>query len=413
VAIMKAVVKVRPQNGGEWPRGLELVDRPVPDIQHPDDVKILVRSAGVCGSDVGISNSKESFRDAIAHCQGNSVIIGHEFCGSIVDAGEQARVTLASIIERQALHDSEVAEFARGRNTGELARDRRLVEFVEDQYYCSAEMHITCGWCYQCRLGDRHVCQNTRIKGLHEDGAFADFLVVPASNLVLFRKGEIPEQIIAFMDALGNAVHTVGEVDLAGRSVAILGAGVQGLMATALARRSGASRIYVTDFTPPSAPERAAHLEESLFGLARKFGASHCFDLGLDEGPEKLRRTINEETEGTGVDVVLEMSGNYGAYRDGFDIIRMGGTMAILGIPAGEMKLDFARDIIFQGLTVKGIIGRRVFGTWETMRNLLRAGLADELLESGIVSHELPLADYEKGIDAIMKRDAIKVILNP
>jgi threonine 3-dehydrogenase len=184
-------------------------------------------------------------------------------------------------------------------------------------------------------------------------------------------------------------------------------------MATALAHHSGASRIYVTDFTPPSATDQGQHIEENLFARARRLGADHCFDLGLRGGPERLRKTVNEETDGTGVDAVLEMSGTYGAYRDGFDIVRMGGTMALLGLPEGEMKLDFSREIIFRGLTVKGIIGRRVSGTWEVMRNFLRAGLADELLQSGVVTHELALEDYEKGIQAILKRDAIKVILKP
>jgi threonine 3-dehydrogenase len=410
---MKAIVKVRPQNGCDWPKGLDLREMPDPRVIRPDDIKVRVLAAGICGSDVGIWNSKESFREAMSQAEQSSVIIGHEFCGSIVDAGEQGRLRLASIIERHALHDAEIQKFSRGRNSGELASDPRLLEFVQEQYYCSAEMHVSCGWCYQCRLGDRHVCQNTKIKGVHEDGAFADFVIIPSSNLILFRKGEIPIQVIAFMDALGNAVHSVGEVNLTGRSVAILGAGVQGLMATALSRRNGASRIYVTDFTPPASPERAEHLEDNLFALARKFGADHCFDLGLERGPERLRRTVNEETDGTGVDAVLEMSGNYGAYRDAFDVVRMGGTVALLGIPEGDLKLDFAREIIFRGLTVKGIIGRRVFGTWETMRNLLRDGLADELIDSGIVSLELPLKDYEQGIRAILNRDAIKVILKP
>ncbi len=410
---MKAIVKVRPQNGCEWPQGLELQEKPVPDITRPGDVKVRVLAAGICGTDVGIFNSKESLRDEMAHSCLNSIIIGHEFCGSVVGAGEQGRTRLASIIEQHALHDAEIEKFSRGRTSGELASDPGLLEFVEEQYYCSAEMHISCGCCYQCRIGDRHVCQNTRIKGVHEDGTFAEYVIVPASNLVLFRKGEVPVQILAFMDALGNAVHTVGDVDLTGRSVAILGSGVQGLMATALAHHSGASRIYVTDFTPPSATDQGQHIEENLFARARRLGADHCFDLGLRGGPERLRKTVNEETDGTGVDAVLEMSGTYGAYRDGFDIVRMGGTMALLGLPEGEMKLDFSREIIFRGLTVKGIIGRRVSGTWEVMRNFLRAGLADELLQSGVVTHELALEDYEKGIQAILKRDAIKVILRP
>ena len=410
---MKAIVKSRPSEGQDWPEGLTLEELPTPDLAHPDEVKIRVVAAGICGSDVGIYKSKHAFRDAMLGARTNPVILGHEFCGQIVDAAQSARVRLAGMIAHHALQDDTVDAFVEGRSAYELAEDRRFVEFIEEHFYCSAEMHITCGWCYQCRLGDRHHCQNTIIKGLHEHGAFAEYVVISASNVVVFRKGEIPVEAIAFMDALGNAVHTVGEVDLAGKSVAILGAGVQGLMATALARRSGASNIYVTDFTPPGSERGPEHVERTLFSLALRFGADHCFDLGLAGARERFKSVVAEETNGTGVDAVLEMSGNYGAYRDGLDIIRMGGTMALLGMPEDKIEMNFANDVIFRGVTLKGIIGRRVFRTWETMRNLLRAGLADELLAGGFVTHELPLDEFETGITAIMRRDAIKVLLKP
>ena len=410
---MKAIIKNRPSKGEDWPKGLMLEELPAPEVTHPDEVKIRVVAAGICGSDVGIYNSKLAFRDAMLGARTNPVILGHEFCGQIVDAAPAARVRLASLVTRHALHDHKVEGFAEGRSAYELAEDPRFLEFIEEEFYCSAEMHITCGSCYQCRLGDRQHCQNTIIKGVHEHGAFAEYVVVPAPNVVVFRKGEIPLEVIAFMDALGNAVHTVGEVDLTGKSVAILGAGVQGLMATALARRSGASNIYVTDFTPPGSERGPEHVEKTLFLLARRFGAGHCFDLGVAGTRERLKGVVAEETNGAGVDTVLEMSGSPRAYRDGLDIIRMGGTMALLGMPEGKIEVNFANDVIFRGVTLKGIIGRRVFRTWETMRNLLRAGLADELLEAGFVTHELPLDEFETGIAAIMRRDAIKVLLKP
>ena len=410
---MKAIVKSRPSEGKDWPKGLTLEELPAPEVTYPDEVKIRVVAAGICGSDVGIYNSKLAFRDAMLGARTNPVILGHEFCGRIVDAGPSARVLLAGMASHHALHDDRVDTFAQGRSAYELAEDPRFLEFMEEEFYCSAEMHITCSWCYQCRLGDRHHCQNTIIKGIHEHGAFAEYVVIPASNVVVFRKREIPVEAIAFMDALGNAVHAVGEVDLTGKSVAILGAGVQGLMATALAHHSGASNIYVTDFTPPGSELDPEHVEKTLFPLARRFGADHCFDVGLAGTRERLKGVVAEETNGTGVDVVLEMSGNYGAYRDGLDVIRMGGTMALLGMPEGKMEMNFANDVIFRGVTLKGIIGRRVFCTWETMRNLLRAGLADELLEGGFVTHELPLDEFQTGITAIMRRDAIKVLLKP
>jgi threonine 3-dehydrogenase len=215
------------------------------------------------------------------------------------------------------------------------------------------------------------------------------------------------------MDSLGNAVHTVQAVDVTCKSVAVLGSGVQGLMATPVARHSGASKIYVTDFTPLGSGSGPDHMEQTLFKLARRFGANHCFDMAQPDAGDRLVAAVMEETDGTGVDVVLEMSGNYLTYRNGLEVIRMGGTMGLLGLPEGEIPLDFGRYVIFRGLTIKGVIGRRVFETWKVMRNLLRAGLAGELLDAGFVSHRLDLDDYEQGMNAILKREAVKVILRP
>ena len=177
---MKAIIKNRPSEGEDWPKGLMLEELPAPEVTHPDEVKIRVVAAGICGSDVGIYNSKLAFRDAMLGARTNPVILGHEFCGQIVDAAPSARVRLAGLVTRHALHDHRVESFAVGRSAYELAEDPRFLEFIEEEFYCSAEMHITCGSCYQCRLGDRHHCQNTIIKGVHEHGAFAEYVVVPA-----------------------------------------------------------------------------------------------------------------------------------------------------------------------------------------------------------------------------------------
>ena len=399
--------------GQAWPRGFRLEERPEPTIDHTDDVKIRVLAAGICGSDLGIYTCKSVFRDAMSRAPHDPVVVGHEFCGVPVDAGDQARVRLAEIITHNSNHDDEILKFTRRRSAADLARDPGFTDFVGAHFVCSAEMHITCGWCFQCRVGAPHTCQNTVIKGVHDDGAFADYVKVPAPNLVLLRRGELPVEIIAFMDAIGNALHMVQAVDVTGKNIAVLGAGVQGLMAVAAARRSGAGRIYVTDFSPSSSEAGGSRVETVLFAMARRFGANHCFDMAQPGAKDRLMGTVMDETDGTGVDAVLEASGSYFAYRDGLDLVRMGGTMALLGIPEGALPVDFGRDIIFRGVTVKGIIGRRVFETWEAMRNLLGAGLANDLLNGGFVSHELPLGDFETGIDAMQRRDAIKVILKP
>jgi threonine 3-dehydrogenase len=410
---MKALIKDKPTDRNPWPTGIRLEERPIPDNVGPDDILLKVVAAGICGTDVGIYNCKKSLRDEMMKLKSDSVIIGHEFCGKIHQAGKVALKRLADIVEHTSKHDPEIETFVRGRKAAEFATDSGFPAFLQEHFYASAEMHITCGWCYQCRLGDQHVCRNTVIKGVHDDGAFAEYVKVPASNLVLFRAGELPPSIIAFMDAIGNAVHTVESANLVGQNAVILGCGTQGIMATAIAHRSGAARLYVTDFSNPARGLTHEKLERNRFSFARRFGATDCFDLALPEERTRMKKVIGEDTNGTGVDVALEMSGSYSAYHDAFELLRMGGRFVLLGIPEGEVKLDFAHDVIFRGITIQGVIGRRVFETWETMRNILSTGLAKEFLDSGFVSCELPLEQYEEGFAALARGDAFKVILKP
>jgi threonine 3-dehydrogenase len=407
---VKALVKDKPLDQLEWPLGLRLEDREIPRNLDPDEVLLKVFAAGICGTDVGIYNGKKPLRDEMRKARASSVIIGHEFAGRIEKAGSEALARLAEIVESHGHHDSEIERFVRGRTFRQVAADASFTDFLQKYYHVSAEMHITCGWCYQCRLGQRHVCRNTIIKGVHEDGAFAEYVKVPVSNLILFRAGELPVSVIAFMDALGNAVHTVQSAKLLGQAVVILGCGNQGLMATAIAHRSGATRIYVTDVSNEARGATHEKLDKNRFALAREFGANDCFDLALPEERERLQKTVLRETDGSGVDVALEMSGSYSAYRDAFQLLRMGGTFVLLGIPEGEMKLDFARDVIFKGLTIHGVIGRRVFETWETMRNMLSTGLAEILVKSGFIT-ELPFEQYDTAMSAMVSGDAFKVIL--
>jgi len=408
---MKAVIKEKPIEGKEWKKGLQLIEREVPVIQKPNEIKLQVLAAAICGTDVGIYNGKQSIRDEMKGLEKPYVTVGHEFCGKIVEAGDLAREHLASLVVKENASDKTVQSFVKGRGVRDVARDSGFIEMLDEQFVMSSEMHITCGTCYQCRTGQRHVCRHTIIKGIHDDGAFAKYVVVPMENIVLFRKGEIPVEVIAFMDAIGNATHTAQSVNLMGQSVAILGCGVQGLAATAITRYSGASKIFVTDASHGNVTTEK--LEQGRFRLARKFGADYCFDVSLESGREKFLSKVFEETNGTGVDVVFEMSGNYRAYSDAFDAVRMGGTISLLGLPEGDMKIDFSKDVIFKGITIHGIIGRRMFETWEAMRAMLKHGLADKLVESGFITHDLPLEKFEDGFAAIRAGDALKVILRP
>jgi threonine 3-dehydrogenase len=409
--VMKAVVKERPEAGKEWPKGMEFVEKEIPELKEPNDVKLRVLAAGICGTDVGIYNAKESLKEEMSGAKAPKVTIGHEFCGKIVGAGPAARNHLAQLLVERMRQRSFVKKFVGRRKAAEIARDKDLLAFLEENFNSTAEMHISCGECWQCRHGERHVCRNTVIKGIQQDGSFAEYVVVPAENVILFENEEIPVEVIAFMDAIGNATHTTQSVPLGGKTVAVLGCGVQGLMAIAVARSLGAAKIFATDASHGEFSHEK--LVSKRFKLAELYGANHTFDVNIDREKESFHKTVMRETKDTGVDVVFEMSGNYRAYEDAFRIVRMGGTISLLGLPGGQMVVDFSKDIIFRGITVHGIIGRRVFETWDLMAKILKKGLARKFIETGFVSHDLPLEEFNTGFNAIMNGDALKVLLRP
>jgi len=373
--------------------GLQLVtNEPEPRVGH-SEVKIRVEAASICGTDQGIYQitSKPGMRDEMLNYNGGEVsrykpiIIGHEFCGEVVEVGEDVHAGVARVGD-----------------------------------YATAEMHIFCGHCQQCATGQRHICKNIRVKGVHLDGAFAEYVVVPASNLVnLERFGGrdvIPPRFGAFLDALGNAVHTVMEGRVEGKTVAILGCGAQGLMSTAVARTLGAARIYITDFSNPQGFD-ASHLARR-FETARQLGADFCFDTNEEAAPgqqgEMLQRARDEH--GGGVDVVLEMSGAEAAYNDAGTIVKNGGQILLLGIPSRPLRsYDFGKYAVWKGVTIRGIFGRRLFETWYAMLDLLAAdksGLKGRI-EKIISSEMVPLSDFERGFELVRNHEAVKLLLAP
>jgi threonine 3-dehydrogenase len=408
---MKAIVKPKPREGQEWPIGLEIIDKPEPRVEQPNDVIIQVLAGAICGTDVGIYNSKDSLRVQMTRAKTDPVTIGHEFSGRIVDAGKVARQHLARLVFEKSKTNPDLRKLLRRKTARSFASESTFLKTLEKKFFSTAEMHVTCGTCYQCRQGEYHVCRNTVIKGVHDDGAWASHVKVPAENVRLFFQREIPYEIISFMDALGNATHTVMAAPIKNQSVVVLGCGVQGLMAVAVAKWAGAKRIYVTD----ASHEDFSHekLVARRFGLAKTYGADHCFDMTIGDDRAAFVDTIMSETKNTGVDVALEMSGSYRAYEDAARVLRMGGTFSLLGIPSGTMQVDFAKNIIFSGITVHGIIGRRVFQTWDQMEALLKAGLARQLMKTGFVTHQLPLDRFEEGFAAIRSGDAYKVLFKP
>lgn len=361
---MLAVVKSAPLDG---PDGTAVRDCPVPK-PGPGEVLIRVAGAAVCGTDKHIYHWDPSIRDSVTPPR----VYGHEFCGFVEEIGPGA-----------------------GRaHEGTLA--------VGD--YVSAEMHIICGECPQCRSGNGHICIRTKIYGLHEDGAFAEFVKVPASNVIKL-PSFVPPRVGAFLDALGNAIHTTQVIDLAGKTVAITGFGPIGAMSAAIAEHSGASTVIVTDIND-HALETARR-----WAAGRDFANMHTFNVRTTD-PKEVKQAIDAITDGVGVDVVCEMSGSSAAINFGLDIVRMGGTLSLLGLPAGHAVTidDYTRNVIFKGVTMHGIIGRRMYSTWQRMLALLRSGLDVEWVVQATFDS---LHEFHEGMARFDRHEALKVVFFP
>ena len=341
---MRALVK---ESAGP---GIVLREVPVPSC-GPNEVLIKVHHAGVCGTDLHIWewDSWASSRMQLP------VVVGHEFAGEITEVGVGAGRDLLAV--------------------GDLV---------------TAEGHVVCGHCLQCRLGAAHLCRRTQIIGVDRDGAFADYLVMPASNVI--RLDGIPTDIGAIMDPLGNAVHTVLEAEVPGSTVLVLGCGPIGCFAVGVARAAGASLVIASDFN------------ERRLELARAMGAQ----LLLNPGKDDVVARVYEATGGDGVDLVCEMSGHPSGHAQALAAARLGGRVNLLGTPSRTTEVDFARDIIFKGLTIYGVTGRKMYQTWHQMLRFLRAG---QLNPRPVITHRFPLADIAKAIQVIKDGQAGKVIL--
>jgi threonine 3-dehydrogenase len=361
---MIAVVKSAALDG---PAGTEVRDCPVPK-PGPGEVLIRVAATAVCGTDKHIYHWDPSIQAKVHPPR----VYGHEFCGFVEELGPDA----------------------------ERAWEGTLA--VGD--YVSAEMHIVCGECFQCRAGHGHICVRTKIYGLDEDGAFAEFVKVPATNVIKLPPW-VPVRVGAFLDALGNAVHTTQVVDLAGKTVAITGFGPIGAMSAAIAEHSGAALVIVTDVND-HALETARR-----WAAARGYGNLHAFNVRTTPAAE-VKKAIETLTNGAGVDVVCEMSGSAAAINFGLDIVRMGGTLSLLGLPAGHSVTidDYTRNVIFKGVTLHGIIGRRMYDTWQRMLGMLRSGLDVEWVVQACFDS---LNDFHEGIAKFDRHEALKVVFFP
>ena len=357
---MSAVVKTKPAAG---PGATEIRTVSRSASREPAEVLIRVLATAVCGSDKHIYQWDPSMAGMLRLPR----IYGHEFCGEIVAFGPGGKR-----------------------------------EHLEEGQYVSAEMHVTCGHCRPCRTGQRHICENTRILGVHGEGCFAQYVVVPAFNVVPLDRKVVPPRIGAFLDALGNAVaHDPGRGSL-GQSVAVLGYGPIGAMCAEIARFSGASRIVITEVNA----QAAAHAER----WARSRGGQHVTVINLERTKDPAG-SLREATGG-GADVVLELSGAEGSINLGLAAARRGATVSLLGLPRGKSVTirDYTNDLIFKGLTLHAIIGRRMFETWIKMLDLLEAGLD----VSDLVTDEFEGFDrFHEAMGRIENRQAMKVVFYP
>lgn len=328
--------------------GLTLSEVPIPSLRA-NDVLIRIHKTAICGTDLHIYNWDEWARQTIPV----PMHIGHEFVGRVEAVGE----------------DEE------GFKRGELV---------------SGEGHIVCGHCRNCRAGQRHLCINTVGVGVNRPGAFAEYLAIPATN-VWRCDNDAPMDVLACFDPLGNAVHSALSFDLLGEDVLITGAGPIGCMAAAVAKFAGARHVVVTDVIP------------FRLQLAKAMGATLAVDArSADLGDVQKSLGMRE-----GFDVGLEMSGAPQGLRAILDNVRSGANIALLGIISKEAPIDWAR-IVFKGLTLKGIYGRRMFETWHKMNVMVRMGLDIR----PVITHRFHYTEFEQGFEVMKTGQSGKVILN-
>jgi threonine 3-dehydrogenase len=338
---MRALVKANAEPG------IWMQDAPEPVIGH-NDVLVKIRQTAICGTDIHIYNWDDWAQSTIPV----PMTVGHEFVGEVVALGGE-------------------------------------VQGLEIGQRVSGEGHITCGHCRNCRAGRRHLCRNARGVGVNRPGCFADYLAIPAVN-VFPLPDEIPDEIAAFLDPLGNATHTALSFDLVGEDVLITGAGPIGCMAGAIAKHAGARYIVVTD------------VNDYRLDLAREMGATRTVNVANDS----LEAAMDALGMTEGFDVGMEMSGNPSALRQLLKSMLHGGHVALLGIPPGDTAIDW-NDVIFKGLELKGVYGREMFETWYKMASMLKSGLD----VSPILTHRYPVDQFQQGFDTMRSGQSGKVVL--
>jgi len=349
---MYAIVKNKPVGG------VSIERKPIPKPGR-GEVLVKIEKAAICGTDLHIWEWDNWARRRVKKLP---LIIGHEFSGVVVDKGED-------------------------------------VEKVELGDFVSGETHIVDESCYQCRTGKMHICRNLRILGVDVDGAFAEYVLIPELNAWKNSKALDP-RIAAIQEPLGNAVHTIyprDEVEpVAGKTVLVTGCGPIGLMSIAVLDVAGARKIFATE------------ISQYRLKFAERMGADVIINP-LEEDPLKI---IMDETEGEGVDIVLEMSGAGSALLLGLKALKRGGRISLLGIYNKEVAINWNELVTFKGIHIYGITGRRMFQTWYQVKGLLEIPSFKRKISS-LITHELNMRDVDRGMELLKNKKAVKIVLNP
>ncbi len=328
--------------------GLWMEEVPVP-VPAVGEVLVKVRRSAICGTDLHIWNWDSWARRTIPV----PMVVGHEYVGEVYQLGPGVR----------------------GFEIGETV---------------TSEGHIVCGHCRNCRAGREHLCPNTLGVGVNRPGSFAEFVCVPAHNVYPIPTN-IPERVAAILDPYGNAIHTALTFDLVGEDVLITGAGPIGIKAVPIAQRAGARHVVITD------------VNDYRLDIARRMGATRAVNVARED----LKAVMQALEMKEGFDVGLEMSGAEKAFRQMLSVMIHGGKIAMLGIPPGDMAIDW-NEVIFKSLTIKGIYGREMFDTWYKGIALIQSGLDLE----PVITHELPVERFAEGFAAMASGNCGKVLLN-
>ncbi len=343
---MLAVVKDKKASGAV----LQQID--IPTITS-DEVLVKVEAAAICGTDMHIYDWNSWAQNANIK---ENLVMGHEFCGQVVEVGE---------------------------NVNNIKVGDRVV----------AETHIPCGTCYQCKHDLQHICVNMKIFGVHTDGCFAEYAKIPEKCAYKIDMN-MDKRVGAMMEPLGVGVRAVSEMDFLGKNIVVMGCGPIGLLTITAAKTAGASKIIATD------------INENRLRLSKKIGA----DITLNPLKDNVVLNILEETNEVGTDIIIDSSGSIPAIIQSFKFLRKGGGVILASLPSEKAAIDLSVDVVFKEAKIIGIHGRKMDDTWTKMRNLINS---NKLNVIEIVSHEMPLSEFESAFELLKNGEGNKIILVP